>query len=236
MAVYDFIPARDVELLTWSGNFREKVVADAPAYGLTAAQASAYAARHDAYAAAFGTASAPATRTSTAVLVKDEARAALEAEARGLSRIVQAAPGVTAEHKLGLGLTVRDTKPSPVPPPGGAPSISILAAVGRTVRLRLMDRESTRRGKPAGVIGAVIFSCVGDNPPASLSDWRFEGTISQVFYQVHFPASVPNGATVHLRAQWLNRKLQPGPASSPAWTNIPGDVPRPVSSGLAIAA
>src|SRR5688572_8340213 len=117
----DFLPKRDGDLVTWSVNFKAKITAAPADYGLTAAQATAYGAKHDAYAAAYQTASNPDTRSPTNIVAKDAARFALQAEARMLARIVQAAPAVTAEQKSELGLTVRDVEPSPIPPPALAP-------------------------------------------------------------------------------------------------------------------
>ena len=218
-----YIPSRDAELVTWSTNFDTKITAAPTDYGLTAPQATAYAAKHTAFVTAYQTASNPDTRSPTNVLAKDMARSALVAEARMLARIVQATPAVTPEQKSELGLTVRDVEPSPIPAPDFAPAINILSAVGNMVNVRIYDPVNpTRRGKPLGVAGAAIFTHIGENPPADISAWTFEGNQSRTAFTINFPAGTAAGAKVWVTAFWFNAKLQRGPASAPASTNLPG--------------
>ena len=219
----DYLPSRDADLVTWSINFKTKITATPTDYGLVAAQATAYGVKHDAFVAAHQTANNPDTRSPTNIVAKDVAKVALEDEARMLARIVQATPAVTAAQKSELGLTVRDVDPSPIPPPAEAPSVVVLSTVGRTVRLRLIDAlNPTRRGKPAGVAGASVFSYVGESAPAEVADWTFEGNTSRTSFDVAFDAAVANGARVWVTAFWFNPKLQAGPSATPVGTNIPG--------------
>src|SRR5687768_6902946 len=158
----DYIPSTDGALVTWSANFNALIGASAVSYGLTVAQATSYDLKHDLYAAAFQTASDTSTRTPSTVIAKDVARAALVAEARMLARIIQATPSVTAEQKSDLRLTVRDSEPSPIGPPAAAPGISIVSISATAVKIRLQDVVNPdRRGKPAGVAGASVFSYIG---------------------------------------------------------------------------
>src|SRR5688572_5857937 len=122
----DFFPSREADIVTWSVNFKTLITATPTTYGLTAAQATAYTTKHDAFVAAHQTANDPATRSPSAIIAKDVAKVALAAEARMLARIVQATPTVTAEQKSDLGLTVRDGEPSPIPPPAFAPEVDII--------------------------------------------------------------------------------------------------------------
>src|SRR5688572_12047548 len=147
----DFFPSREADIVTWSNNFDSLITATPIPYGLTAAQATAYGAKHDAFVAAHQTANDPATRSPSAIVAKDVAKAALAAEARMLARIIQATPSVTAQQKSDLGLTIRSSEPTPIPPPAAAPDMDIISAVVRTVKVRLRDSASpTRRGKPEG--------------------------------------------------------------------------------------
>jgi hypothetical protein len=158
----DFLPSRDGLLVTWSVNFKTKITATPTVYALTAAQATAYGLKHDAYAAAYQTAKDPSTRTPSSVLAKDVAKKNLETEARMLARIVQAAPAVTNQQRSDLGLTVRDVEPSPIDRPAFAPEGAIVSVTGRSVRIRYRDaQEPSRRGKPNGCAGLAVFSHVG---------------------------------------------------------------------------
>lgn len=136
---------------------------------------------------------------------------------------MQANPSVTGQQKSSLGLTVRDVEPTPINPPADAPTLDVLSAVGRSVKVRLHDSANpTRRGKPAGVAGASLFTCVGATPPADISGWTFQGNTSRTTADVQFPAEVPAGATVWLTAFWFNPRAQNGPTCAPVSTNLPG--------------
>ena len=170
----DFLPSREAELVTWSNNFNTKISAAPTAYGLTAGQAMTYASRHGTFTSAYQTANNPNTRSPSNIVAKNTAKRALIVEARSLARIVQAAPGVTPAQKDELGLTVRDGEGSPIPAPAVAPQIDLVSMVGRTLNIRLHDGDSTRRGKPAGVQGASVFSFVGVTPPVDIASWKFD--------------------------------------------------------------
>ncbi len=219
----NFLPAREADLVTWSTNFDAKLRVSAVAFGLTAAQATAYTGLHDAFVDAYQTANNPDTRSPSNIVAKNTAKDALISYARELARIVQATPTVTDEQKAELGLTVRDSEPSPIPVPEFAPGIDVVSATGRTTKLRLHDAASpTRRGKPAGVAGASVYSFVGETAPADLEEWNFEANFTKTIIDIDFPAEVPNGSTVWFTAVWFNPRMETGPAATPVSTNLPG--------------
>jgi hypothetical protein len=223
MASYHFIPTRDADLVTWSLNFKTRIATMATSVGLTSAQSTAYGLLHDSFVTAFNDASSDATNSRSAIITKNEARASLVANARLLAGIAQKFPGTTNTQRSELGLTVKDADPSPIPPPAMAPGLLILSVSGTTARVRLTDPANpTRRGKPAGVAGASIFSYVGATPPAALSDWRFEGNTTRTGVEVAFPADTAPGARAWLAAFWYNPRAQRGPACTAVGTNLPG--------------
>lgn len=67
-----------------------------------------------------------------------------------------------------------------------------------------------RRGKPAGVAAAGIFSYVGNSAPSDPSLYKFEGNVSRTVVDITFPATVAAGAQVWICAMWLNAKMQSG--------------------------
>lgn len=219
----EFFPTREAEVVTWSTNFKTKITATPTAYGLTAPQATAYGALHDTFVADYQTASNPDTRSPSAIIAKDQALFNLGANARMLARIVQASPAVTNAQKSDLGLTVRHAR-APIPAPSSAPDIDVVSVSGNTVRIRLHDAANpTRRGKPAGVAGAAIFSFVGAGAPTDESAWTFEGTATRTTLLIVFPPATPPGARVWFTARWFNPRQENGPAAVPVGTNIPGD-------------
>jgi hypothetical protein len=216
-----FLPASDSGLLAWTVHFRTMIQADPALYGLSAPIAAAYGLVSVAYEEAYQTAFDPTTRTRGNVCAKNAARAALKHQANLLAKIVAGTASVTDEQKIDLGLNVR-ARPTPIPPPAFAPAITIVSTSGNTVRLKLRDSTTSRRGRPPGVDGAVIFSFVGASAPTSLADWRFEANLRKTKAEITFASSVPPGARVWFTAFWFNPRAQRGPASMPIGTNIPG--------------
>lgn len=221
MASSNFIPSRDADLVTWTNNFSSKINLTPTAYGLSAPQATAYAALNTAFIASYTTANDPSTRSPSAIIAKDDAKKALISSARQLARIVQATPVVTDEQKSDLGLNVRAT-PSPIPPPDISPAIDVLSISGNTVRIRMHDPlNTTRRGLPPGISGITLFSAVGPTAPTSIAGWTFEANTTRIVADVTFPGAAP-GAKVWFTCFYKNEREQSGPATEPVSTNIAG--------------
>jgi len=223
-----YLPTRESDLVNFSTNFNARLVAGGPggAYGLSAPTIAAYTALHDAWIAAYTAAVQDITRTPVTIQAKDDAKEALINGANGIRQlvnIIQHNPATTNEERAELQITVPDVEPSPVPVPAFAPGVDIVSSSGRTARIRLHDTENpTRRGKPDGVVGATVFSFIGDEAPADIDSWEFEGNTRNNIVEVEFPAETPNGATVWFTAFWRNTRDEAGPPSAPVSTNIPG--------------
>jgi len=218
----DFLPSRDGELLTWSANFDARVNAAPTTMGLTVAQAAEYTSLHLGFESAMGIVNNPATRTRGAVSAKDAARTPLKAFARELARIINAYPGTSNQMRIDLGLNPRKDSSAPIPLPAEAPALEVASAFGRMLKLKLHPMNSPSKGKPQGVQGATIFSFVGPNPPAELSQWKFEGNTTRTHFEVEFLPSVPVGSQVWLTAFWTNPRGQSGPACVPISAYLAG--------------
>lgn len=220
-----YLPLADGPLQDWADNFSAKISAEAdPAtIGLDAKQVTDYAALAADYATKLAASVNPDTRGGATVLAKNTAKKALVAESRKLAMIVTNHPGVTDQQRYDLGLNIRDTTPTPVPPPDESPTIDVLSVDGWTLNIRLHDGTATKRAKPAGVTGALVFTYVGDVAPVDVEAWKFEGTASRTNTKVVFPSTLAPGTKVWLTAAWVNRKLQSGPAAMPVSRLISGD-------------
>src|SRR5687768_14510632 len=73
-----FFRGTDAELYTGSANFSTLITATPTVFGLTAPQATAYAALNAAYAAAYVAANNPLTRTKPAITAKNDAKIPLK--------------------------------------------------------------------------------------------------------------------------------------------------------------
>lgn len=216
------LPNSDPALLAWSLNFSTKISATPTAFGLTAAQATAYAALHAAYATTLA-ACDPAVRSKQSVVAKDAARDTLKTSAKQLCYLVLGTPTVTDAQKVSLGINVR-AKPQPIPAPTATPLIEFVSVVGNTVRVKLKDNEASKRGKPAGCAGASIFSATGPVPPTDPSAFRFEGNTSKSVIDVVFPLTLAPGTRVWITAFWFNGKMESGPSCAPIGVYLQGGV------------
>jgi hypothetical protein len=225
-ATTDYLPTREADLQQWSETFDALITATPAAYGLTAAQAVAYAALHTGFSDAWRIANANATRTPSAIETKNTAKEALirgPGGIRELAGIIQEFPGTTNTERTDLGLTVRDPDPSPIPAPTMAPGLDIVSVTGRTVRIRLHDAASpSSRAKPDGVKGASVYSFVGAAAPETIEGWKYEGSTTRTVVDVDFPATVSAGSKVWLAAYWTNPRLQSGPPCDPVATTVGG--------------
>ena len=213
----------DAELLHWGDNFQGLTTASPATYGLTAAQADTFLALLDDYRGAFDLATEPSTRTGPAVAAKNTARDALRDEARRQISIVDGQAGVSPAQRLALGLNVRKPRPTPSPRPTSAPLIEVQSGVGNNLLVRLLNAAAPgRRGRPEGVIGATLFSYVGEAPAADESAWTYEGNVSRRTVTLAFGPALPAGTKVWVTAFWYNRRAESGPPAAPVSATLQG--------------
>jgi hypothetical protein len=112
-----YLAKSNADLYAGSNTFSTLISASATTYGLTAQQASDYAALNDVFSAAFLLAQAPQTRTAGTIQARKDSAIPLIAKAAELAKIIEATPTVTNQQKIDLGLSVRAI-PAPLPPPG----------------------------------------------------------------------------------------------------------------------
>jgi len=231
-----FFYGSDAELYTGSANFSTKIGSKGSQYGITPQQATDYATANAVYAAKYEAAIDPETRTKGKIAAKNAAKASLKLMASDLAKFVDGTPSVTDEMKIDLGLAVRK-QPSPQPAPTERPAVNIVSVVGRTVTIRIRDTaESSKRGKPAGVLGASVYSYVGTTYPTDPTAWSFDGTTTKTTHAIVFPDTVANGAQIWVCATWFNRKTETGPISIPVTTNVQGGLGVSVQAALKMAA
>jgi hypothetical protein len=220
------IPFRAEDLVDWSTNANTRLNAAPATYGTTAAVAAQYTAVHDPFITAqdnLAAARAAGNRSASLTALRNAARETLLDFARPLYKQIQANTAVTDAAKIELGVVVPDVQPTPTPPPPFAPGLDVVSVTGRTVRIRLHDsQQPSRRGRPPGVSGAAVVSCVSAEIPTVASDWRWQGNTGTLVADVTFPDTVPAGAQVWIAATWFNDRKEPGPACTPVSTFLQG--------------
>ena len=214
-----YMPSRQADAVLWSKNFALLVGGDPAALGVTEAQAKAYEAVNEALQIAYPLGTNPKTRTEGTVAAKLDALEAMKVRANELVTIIQVNPEVTDQQKRDLGLTIRKTSQTPVGVPKARPILKVDRTEGRTVFTRLQSGEA-RRGKPAGVAGATVFTFVGPAAPDAMGDWQFAGQTTRPTFEIPFAPSAV-GDTVWVTAFWTNTKGQAGPSSRPISVNLP---------------
>jgi len=215
----DVPPEKDQSLEDWSQNFDTRITTTPTLFNLLASDATAFHALVQDFITRRAAAVNPGTRGKSTVAAKQTSKIALLARARQLARIVSAYPPVTPQQRVDLGLNVRDTDPTPIPPPATKP----ILALDPDGALRLVDETMPdRRGKPAGVAGAAVYMKVaapGDPAPASVEDAKFTLLTSRP----RCPLPVPpysNGKTLYVFARWYNARGEMGPVGPMASTSI----------------
>jgi hypothetical protein len=218
----DFLPRRQADLRTWSATFKQAIQSDAAAYGPPAAPAPDTAAAHDSAVALLALSEANDTRTPTVILRKDEAFAALAAEARKLARVARAWPATSPEKLSTLGLAPRGGDGPADASQLEAPVLIVNATHGRTATIQLLGpTQNGRKGKPAGAVGAAVYVATGgDEAPSSIADFTFLCNTTNPVTDVALGAGLPSGTRVWLTACWLDSRLQPSRAATPRDTYI----------------
>jgi hypothetical protein len=218
MSSSSWLPDKDADLLSFSTNFTAKIVAAPTTYSLTAADATALGLLNTAFTSALASATNPSTRTKTTVAAKNVVKAQLVADIRSLAKRIQASPTVTVPQKTDLGLPIHQTVPTPVPAPSTQPLINLMSTGGKAMTIRLADELTpTKRARPAGSVGAEVYSYVAAAPgvlPDDLEQWRFEGLATKAEFEVDYNG--PDvGKTATIVARWYNAKGETGPLSDP---------------------
>lgn len=222
MPATNYIPPKDADFRAWALNFSTLITATPTAFGLTAPQATAYAALYAAFNTALNTATDPSTRTKVTVAAKDVARANLESNTRTLAGIVQGFPTITPSQLAALGLTVRSAARPPVPAPVTAPVLSIVSNNVLTSAVRYGDALTpASRAKPFGAVALQLFVKYGTVPPVSIADAALLGTFTKNPCNVDWPPAHA-GETAYLIGRWITRKGLTGPSSVTVATTIIG--------------
>lgn len=225
--INSYLPPRDQDLDAWALNFDLQITAAPTDYGLVAGDATAYHTLRLAFTTALAVALATPTRTKTTVAAKNSARFDLIASSKMLAAQVQAFPAITPELLSTLGLTVRDTTPSPIAAPSSAPIISPINSSGGGIFFRFADEVTPdSRAKAPGAIGLDLYAKVGTTPPATIADCVYMGTYTKNTtgpgsrgVRVDFGGGNV-GKTAYLIGQWKTRRGLVGPVSATASMTI----------------
>lgn len=227
MARKDFLPNTDAGLRVFTKNFGTLLAENFAKYGVSEADATAYNELQQQFAERLDASLEPLTRGRRTVFLKNESRDELRATTRSIARQIDNLERTTDDQRQALGLTIRDTTKTPVPPPSTQPLINVKATRGRTVVLSLRGSEESR-AKPDGAFNATIVTFSGPEAPMSPSEWTFAANATLSTVELPFAAS-DQSDTVWITAFWNNRRGQSGPAATPLKVNLPAAVAQPTA-------
>lgn len=211
----DFIPSRDSQLDSWLLNFKTLIAANPASYGLVSGDATSITNSFNAWHAAYLAATNPTTRTHVTIAAKDAQKILTVDVVRTYATTIRANTAVSNDLKLGLGLRIADTTPTPVPPPTTYPILAINGAGPGTQDLRASDQLSpTRRAKPAGTAGLLVFRVVATEAATDPNSAPLLGFVTKAAFQSTF-APEDDGKIATYFARWTNGKGQFGPWSAP---------------------
>ena len=210
-----YIPAREADMDNWLNNFKTLIAANPTTYGLVTADATAITTAYTNWHAAYLTAVNPTTRTTAAVQTKNEQKQTVLGVVRGYADTIRVNMAVSDALKVGLGLHVRDTAPTPIPPPSTFPLLTITEPMRGMQDLRASDSGTPdKKARPTGVAGMLLFRAVGTSAvtdPAQAASLAFA---TKTDFEATFdPAD--NGKTATYFARWTNGKGEVGPWSAP---------------------
>lgn len=208
-----YLPQRDADLDVWALNFSTLITAAPATYGLVAADATAISNAFNSWHAAFLAATNPSTRTAGTVATKNIQKANLLTVVRGYAATIRANRAVTDASKMNLGLHVRDTSPTPNPPPSTRPVLAIARMMQGTQEVRATDEATpNRRARPIGSAGLLLYRAVGTTPVNDPEGSTFLTFVGKTSVNSQF-APADNGKVATYFARWTNSKGEVGPWS-----------------------
>lgn len=215
-----YIPQPDGAFADWLSNFATLIAASPTSYGLLAADATTISAQNTAYQAAYSLATDPSTRTAVTIAAKDAAKASALSVVRPYAQRINANAGVSNDQRAELGLTIRKTTPTPVPPPATAPTLSIVSAIPLATVLAYKDPAAPAgKAKPYGVIGVQIATSIGTVAAVDPAQASYDLTATKAPFTRTW-TSAQQGKTATMFARWVTRGgpsgiQQTGPWSAP---------------------
>ena len=144
---------------------------------------------------------------------KNDSRFAMEAAIRTVVLKMEGSGQLNDAERAAMHITVRDVTPTPSPVPTTRP----VGQVDTSQRLRhtvsFVDETTPGiRRKPAGVLGAEIYSKIGGPPPTDDSDVTYLATDTRSPHVILYDADEA-GQIAHYMLRWINTRGERGPWS-----------------------
>jgi hypothetical protein len=139
---------------------------------------------------------------------------------RSLVRVTQNAPTTTNAMRAELAIPLRDTIPSSIGVPASAPILTVRKVWGRQITCRLESADIEGRGLAPGILGAQVYTFVGEEPASDTQAWVNQGLCTRTNIVIQLADETPAGAKVWITAAWVNPRGQAGVACTPVMTGV----------------
>ncbi len=218
----DYIPKPDAEFEEWLAGFLAYCVAHKVELGLSDGDLLEIQTAKITWSLAYSNHLAAQNAAEGATETKEEKRDAGEVVIRKFVKIIQARPGVSDSNREGLGITVRDTEPTPLSEDivrtTPAPRIELDWSKRGQVIVHFGPNPGNERenGLPQGCKGAKLWFCYGVPTDAAAAwTWLADDTHSPYLHIV--PGQ---SLTITYRAQYFDRRMRLGPFGDPVTATI----------------
>lgn len=215
-----YLPNADADLLAWVRNCAARIETNYAEYGISLEQSESFVALAEEYAVALSNVSNPGSRTSSGVIVKNEARTRVKVAARGIIALARAQPGMAPQKLIELGASLRKATSTPAPRVRLTLTVTVRSVVARKVSVRVRTPSVPGFRLPPAVKGMNVFVHVGDVPPARINHWTYALSTTRTKFDIDFPRDTPAFSKVWISCFYLNNRLQRGMASVPVATNL----------------
>ncbi|HVU62757.1 MAG TPA: hypothetical protein VHC70_02180 [Phycisphaerales bacterium] len=206
-------PVRESDLDAWLNNFKTLIAANPTNYGLTAADATSITNAFNSWHTAWVAAVSDGTRSKLTIETKNEQKASVLFVVRGYMAQILANRGVSNTLKMGLGLHVRDTTPTPVPPPSTRPALKVVKTGSGFQTVTAADEATPlKRARPAGSVGLLIYRAVAEDAVGDPANAQFLTFVGKPAAQSNFTAA-DRGKMATYFARWTNARGEVGPWS-----------------------
>ena len=202
-----YIPKSDIEFDQWLEKFKSYVVAHATQIGISSMEMQTLVAKWSDWKTAYNDAITATTVYHGKIETKDDKQDDVEKYARYIAQRSTSYHGTSDEDREGMGITVRDTEPTPTSPEYvmelDPPLLKLDLRSGQvTIHFGVNPGNENKNAKPENIAGAKIWYRVG----AGEWQWLGDDTNSPYLHNIDLSTC----GALEYRAKWIDKKMRIG--------------------------
>jgi hypothetical protein len=196
-----YIPQKESELVSWSGNLIDVTKKYKTALGIADEQITELEGARGAYVTLYEKCQTPG-HSALDIGQKNDLMKALVGKLQKFVRFhLQNNEAMTDDMRREIGIPVHDTTPTHHPPPDSRPVITTSSNNPFEIILHIHDSATGKRGKPDHVAGAVVFWGVSDTPVTDAGGLPNSMLVTRTPHIMNFPPA-DRGKLVYFAACW----------------------------------